>query len=106
MKKRNFTNKIIQRVEKDNGKIISNQHEILEEICQYYENLYKNKTIMGNIREWEKDELFKNVPKLTIEENINLEGEITYREATNTIKKMKNKTGKNYDSSRSHEMNL
>jgi hypothetical protein len=52
---------------------------------------------MGSIREWEKDELFKNAPKLTIEENINLKGEITYREETNTIKKMKNKTSPGSD---------
>ena len=96
LEKRNFTNKIIQRVEKDNGKVITTQHEILEEICKYYEYLYENKTLLGN-REWEKDELFENVPKLTLEENINLEGEITYQEATNTIKKMKNNTSPGSD---------
>jgi hypothetical protein len=28
--------------------------------------------------EWEKDDLFENVSKLTLEENIMLEGEIIY----------------------------
>lgn len=43
LEKRNYTNKTIQRVEKEDGKVITDQDDILEETCKYYENLYKIK---------------------------------------------------------------
>ena len=35
--------KIIPKVEKDNGEIVTDQKQILKEVQYFYENLYKNK---------------------------------------------------------------
>ena len=39
----NYTSKIINVIEKENGDMITNQKEILNETCRYYENLYASK---------------------------------------------------------------
>ena len=44
----------------------------------------------GNTREWENDDIFKDVKKLSQEESQLLDAKITYREATDTLKHMNN----------------
>ena len=39
----NFTNKVINVIEKDNGEIITDQKQILTKTCKYYETLYASK---------------------------------------------------------------
>jgi exonuclease III len=97
LEKRNYTNKIIQRVEKEDGEIITNQDNILEETCKYYENLYQIKKTQGELREWESDKVFDNIRKLTIEEANSLEGELTYKETAEILRKMNNNTSPGSD---------
>ena len=92
MESRNFTSKIIPKVEKENGVTVTNQHEILQEIKLYYKNLYENRDSENNCNLQDiKDGLGGvNFRKLTEEEQESLEGEITYKEASETLKNMKN----------------
>ena len=39
----NFTSKLIPKLQKPNGDIITNQYEILNETKQFYENLYSSR---------------------------------------------------------------
>ena len=61
LEKRNYVNKIIHRIEQDDGHTITCQEEILKGVCDYYEELYKSKNTEGNTREWENDDIFKDV---------------------------------------------
>ena len=61
LEKRNYVNKIIHRIEQDDGHTITCQEEILKGVCDYYEELYKSKNTDGNTREWENDDIFKDV---------------------------------------------
>ena len=89
LEKRNYTTKIIPKIENEEGKIISNQKEILYEIELFYKNLYAEKEDLVEIN---LSNSFENInyPTLIPEESIQLEGNITYSEATNTLKAMKN----------------
>ena len=91
LENRNFTNKIIPKIVKDNGEEICNQNEILEEIQNFYKTLYSKseKSVHNNV---DLNEYLKNidVPKLSKLEAESLEGHITYTEASQTLKKMKN----------------
>ena len=40
MESRNFTNQLISRIELDNGKVITDQTQILDETKLFYQNLY------------------------------------------------------------------
>ena len=92
LESKNFTNKIIPKVEKENGDVISKQKDILKEVKSFYENLYKNKDKskgdkFSKLKEGLKDIKLK---KLTDDEKKNLEGEITIEEAGLILKNMKN----------------
>ena len=39
LESKNYTSKIIPKVEKDNGEIVTDQKEILKEVQYFYENL-------------------------------------------------------------------
>ena len=72
-----FTSKIIPKVEKEDGIIINNQFEILNEVKSFYEKLYnKNTSDIGQITVEKISEDLKNInhTKLTQEEQDNLEG--------------------------------
>ena len=91
LESKNCTSKIIPKVEKDNGEIVTDQNEILKEAQYFYENFYKNKDedkgcSLKDIVEGLKG---ANIRKLT-EEKDNLEGEIGSFEAGEILKKMKN----------------
>ena len=89
MESRNFTSKLISRIELDNGKVITDQTQILEETKLFYQNLYSR-------RDCQNDEDFMenfsciNFNKLSNEEAQSLEGEINYSEALEFLKNMKN----------------
>ena len=92
LESKNYTSKIIPKVEKDNGEIVTDQKEILKEVQYFYENLYKNKDedkgcSLKDIVEGLKG---ASIRKLTEEEKDNLEGEIGSFEAGEILKKMKN----------------
>ena len=72
-----FTSKIIPKVEKEDGTIINNQFEILNEVKSLCEKLYnKNTSDIGEITVEKISEDLKNInhTKLTQEEQDNLEG--------------------------------
>ena len=92
LESKNYTSKIIPKVEKDNGEIVTDQKEILKEVQYSYENLYKNKDedkgcSLKDIVEGLKG---ASIRKLTEEEKDKLEGEIGSFEAGEILKKMKN----------------
>ena len=92
LESKNYTSKIIPKVEKDNGEIVTDQKEILKEVQYFFENLYKNKNedkgcSLKDIVEGLKG---ASIRKLTEEKKDNLEGEIGSFEAGEILKKMKN----------------
>lgn len=95
LEKRNYTSKIIQRIETEDGETITKQEEILEGICEFYETLYQSKT--EDTQEWEYDKVFDNTRKLSVEEKMSLEGDISYKEAVSTLKNLNNNTSPGSD---------
>ena len=92
LESRNYINKTISRVEKDNGQIITKQENILLEVKQFYENLYKSHDFNGN-QDTEILSILDTIeqnPKLSSENKNKLEGELTEREILTALKKMKN----------------
>ena len=92
LESRNYINKTISRVEKDNGQIITKQENILLEVKQFYENLYKSHDFNGNqdIEILSILDTIEQNPKLSSENKNKLEGELTEREILTALKKMKN----------------
>ena len=86
LEKRNYLDKTIPFLEKDDGNIISDQKCILNEIKQYYEKLYSNQ----NTPDVDIPIDFPNAPVLSQEDRELLEGLITYTEAADALKNMKN----------------
>ena len=79
-------------LESKNGVIVTNQNETLHEVKLFYENLYKNRDDENicTLQDIEDGLGGINFRKLTEEEQESLEGEITYKEASETLKNMKN----------------
>ena len=86
----NYTSKTINVIEKENGEMITNQKEILNETCKYYENLYASKENSQNDIDLNVHMQNINIPKLNGDEASNLEGMLTLKEAGQTLKNMKN----------------
>lgn len=76
LESRNYINKQILVIEKENGSIIRNPQEILSETKKFYENLYTRQDIVETENIHEKLKNF-NIPKLNKEESENIEGSIT-----------------------------
>ena len=73
------------RLECNDGTVIYEQSEILKETKSFYEQLYK-KSSVNTITDLH-DELYnENIPKLSNLESESLEGNITIKEASNTLK--------------------
>ena len=82
----NYLSKIIPRLETTEGRIITDQNEILKEAENFYRNLYSNKDYPLseiNLKEYLKD---TNLPKLTDNDSKLLEGDITMSELTKALK--------------------
>lgn len=88
LESRNFVNKTITRLQKDNGEIIRNQKEILNEIKNFYLDLYSKKEVESLDLENVLDNF--DIPKLTNNESSKLEGKISLSEALAVLKNMKN----------------
>ena len=92
LESRNYINKTILKIEKENAQTITKQEEILNEIKHFYENLYRNRDMNEN-QDNEIHTILENIqqnPKLSNESKNNLEGELTEKEILNVLKKMKN----------------
>ena len=88
MESRNVTSKLISRIELDNGKVITDQTQILEETKLFYQNLYSRRDCQTD------DDFTENITcinfnKLSNEEAHTLEREINYSEALKFLKNMK-----------------
>ena len=86
---KNYVNKTIPKLIDKSGNIIENQKRILNEAKNYYKNLYsKNETIKSiNLNNALPH---KDIPKLSENMKASLEGEISFIELTDAIKRMKN----------------
>ena len=88
LENKNFTEKTIKQIKKDNGSILTDQKEILNEIRNYYQNLFDAKHC-----ELENVDLNKYItPKnhLNYEQSKRLETELTMKELGQALKNMKN----------------
>lgn len=84
LESRNFSSKIIPKVEKEDGSTVFNQFEILNELRMFYDNLYQKRETI-----YEKLKLY-DIPKLNKQEYDLLEGPLNKLEVYNFLKKMKN----------------
>ena len=86
LESRNFISKRMTFLEQDNGNIIYEQKEIIEETKKFYETLYEKRDITN----MDKDDLVENQTKLTDFEKESLEGLLNFKEACEALKEMKN----------------
>lgn len=87
LESRNYINKTIPKVIKDDGNIISKQEEILNEIQLFYSNLYKNYDHDAAVNIENVFDNLKDHPILTEEERMNLEGKISEDEIAFVLQK-------------------
>ena len=86
LESRNFVNKTVPKVVKEDGSIINKQEDILKEIQLFYSNLYKRYGRDANLNG--KDILNTlQGSKLSFEEKINLEGDMLEEEVLFVFKK-------------------
>ena len=88
LENRNFISKNMPNLWKNDGTKTVNQKEVINETKLFYENLYKEKTVKPI--DLEKVLNYRNIPKLSEEQKLELEGHITINEALNSLKNMKN----------------
>lgn len=81
LESRNYTNKTVSFLGKQNGEIIHNQKDILTEVTDFYSNLYK----VENVRDVNLDDVITDAQKLNQQEIDGLEGLLTYQEAAKTL---------------------
>ena len=83
-------NKIIPKLERSDGTLITDQYEILNEAKLFYENLYSSKDANLTDINLENEFIDYDIPKLSTEESKSLEGLITYEQASQSLKSMSN----------------
>ena len=85
---RHFLNKAIMELEKNDGTILNDISDIINETKHFYQKLYSKQDVTPiDLHEYFSD---IEVPKLTSEEALNLEGDLTLSELTQALKQMKN----------------
>ena len=87
LEKRNYINKNVTNIVDSAGNIHTDQKIILNQISLFYQNLYSsrdNSLINFNF------DLLENVPKLSQNESLSLEGNLSYSELTKSLKSSKN----------------
>ena len=92
LESRNYSNKIIPKVVKDDGNTVINQEDILIEVKNFYKNLYGSQDNIPG-QDLEIENLLNSInanPKLTEEDKKCLEGELSEKEILLVLKKMKN----------------
>ena len=86
----NYLSKIIPKIEMPDGKVITNQQEILQQTKLFYENLYTSKDDKLDNIDLNMELAGLDIPKLTDVESNDIEGLITYEQAKHTLLQMKN----------------
>ena len=92
LESRNYVNKIIPKVVKDDGSAITKQEDILNEVKNFYKKLYGSFDDNAE-QDLEIQNLFNSIssnPKLNEDDKIHLEGELSEEEILVVLKKMKN----------------
>ena len=88
----NSVSKIIPKLEQNDGRYITDQSDILIEAKNFYQQLYSSKD--EELIDIDLNDDFLNItneiPKINAFESINLEGQITFEQASLTLKAMKN----------------
>ena len=87
---KHFLDKIIRKICLENGSVIIEQDKILNEVKEYYANLFKNKDselLNVNLSEILND---SQINKLTNIQALALEGPVTLAELGKVLKHMKN----------------
>ena len=89
LERRNYLEKTIKRITKENGQICKDQKEILSEIKDYYKKLFKNNDDLLMEPDL-NDNSFKNTArKLSPNESSEIEGPLTITEISESLKNMK-----------------
>ena len=83
---RNYVNKSVGFLEKQNGEIIDDQKTILNEVKEFYENLYTEKVT----QDVDLANMIPDAPKLEPDDIESMEGVITVEEIALVLKDMKN----------------
>ena len=88
LEKRNFISKTIPMLCTENNTLITDQKEILNEVKDFYRNLYKDRdTLDVNLNNVVNN---VNIPRLNDNQANELEGKITKPEIINALKRLKN----------------
>lgn len=90
LESRNYVNKIIPKIVKEDGTLITQQDEILTEVKDFYSKLYKIQKINQHIDTQRLFQSLNSSPKLNNDDKDKLEGEITIDEISIVLKNMKN----------------
>ena len=90
LEKHYYTEKTIRKLVKQNGQSITDQTEILEEIRNFYANLFKNRDSDLNEDNIELLNSLSGLFKLNEKESNELEGTLTIDEISQALKMMKN----------------
>jgi len=95
LENRNYISKFMNSIKTEAGQTLNTQKDILAETKRHYHNLYKSR----ETEDITLQELFNNieVPKLSINEQNRLEGELTLSEILNSLKRMSNNTSPGND---------
>ena len=80
--------KVMTTVKTQTGHVVNTQNKIMEAQVDYYEDLYKKKSIYNN-KKLNKFIQNVNIPKLTVDQMESCEGSISKIECKNALKEMK-----------------
>ena len=83
---RNFINKNIEKIHLENGKTLTKQPEILQEVQHYYSNLFKSRDDNFNSFNLNKHLKGVNITKLNKTDAASLEGPLTTDELGHTLR--------------------
>ena len=86
LESRNYLDKAMHFVENSNGDIVSEQGNILQEVKQFYEELYRQR----QVEDIDLKANLKECPVLSENDREQIEGPITFAEAIKALKNMKN----------------
>ena len=88
MEQRNYTEKRMNSLINDEGKVIDQPEEIMQETHRFYSHLYKeNRELISN---WTKNLDMTEINKLREEQRALIEGHVRYEEIAQTVKSMPN----------------
>ena len=89
LEKRHYTSKIIRKIEKQDGTIVTEQDDIVKETKYFYEHLYKQEEPINDVNLEEIIQEQESIAKLTEEQCNSLEGKISKDEVLSTLKRIK-----------------